>query len=79
MRDILSIFFEIALRWMSQNLCDDLVNVGSGIGFFASCNKPLSEPMFTDMFSEMFTTYGVKRPQWVNDIAWSKLGNHWVR
>ena len=38
---------EINLRWMSQGLTDD--NIGSGNGLVPSGNKPLSEPMLTQI------------------------------
>ena len=42
---ILSISHEIAIKWMSQNL-----NIGSGNGLMPSGNKPLPEPMLTQIY-----------------------------
>ena len=39
---------EIALRWMPQYLTD--VNIGSGNGLVPSGNKPLPEPMLTQIY-----------------------------
>ena len=40
---------EIALRRMSLDLTDDQVNIGSGNGLVPSGNKPLPEPMLTQI------------------------------
>ena len=39
---------EIVLIWMSLDLTDD-VNIGSGNGLVPSGNKPLPEPMLTQI------------------------------
>ena len=43
---------QIALRWMPQNTCDDncQVNIGSGNGLVPSGNKPLPEPILTQIY-----------------------------
>ena len=43
---MLSISGEIAIRWMPQDLTDD-VNIGSGNVLVLSGTKPLLEPMLT--------------------------------
>ena len=45
--DILSIYFEIALRWRPHW---SLVNIGSGNGLIPSGNKLLPEPMLTKFY-----------------------------
>ena len=41
---------EIVLTWMPQDLTDDKVNIGSGNGLVPSGNKPLPEPMLTQIY-----------------------------
>ena len=43
------ISYEIALRWMPQDLTDD-VNIGSGNDLVPSGNKPLPETMLTQIY-----------------------------
>ena len=45
-----SISYEIALRWMPQDLTDDKSNIGSGNGLVPWGNKPLPEPMLTQIY-----------------------------
>ena len=40
---------EIAQIWMSLDFTDDQVNIGSGNGLVPSGNKPLPEPMLTQI------------------------------
>ena len=40
---------EIVLRWMLLDLTDNQVNIGSGNGLVLSGNKPLPEPMLTQI------------------------------
>ena len=40
---------EIALRWIPLDLADD-VNIGSGNGLVPWGNKPLPEPMLTQIY-----------------------------
>ena len=54
--------YDNVLRWMSQDLTDDQVNVGSGNGLVPSGNKPLPEPVLT----QIYAPYGITRGQWVN-------------
>ena len=49
------ISYEIALRWMSLDLTDDKVNIGSGYGLVPSGNKPLPEPMLTQISNSYIT------------------------
>ena len=55
----------LAPRWILQNSFDDIwyVNIGSGNGLVQTGNKPLPEPMLTQI---SVTTHSVTRPQWVN-------------
>ena len=39
----------IALRWMPLDLPDE-INIGSGNGLVPSVNKPLHEPMLTQIY-----------------------------
>ena len=41
---------EIALRWMPYNLSNVKVYIGSGNGLVPSGNKPLPEPMLTQIY-----------------------------
>ena len=43
-----SLIYEIALRWMPRDLT--AVNIGSGNGLVQLGNKPLPEPMLTQIY-----------------------------
>ena len=45
--DILSIFCEIALRWLPLHVSDDIVSIGWGNGLVPSGSKLLPGPMLT--------------------------------
>ena len=57
-------FYEIVLKWMSQNTFNDKVNIGSGNGLVPSGKKPLPEPILT----QIYVPYGIIRPQYVNSL-----------
>ena len=40
--------------WMSEDVIDDKVNIGSGNGSVPSGNKPLPEPMLTQIHDAMW-------------------------
>ena len=61
--DNLSITCEIGLRWVPQGLADH-IDIGQGNGLVLSGNKPLPEPMLTQICAQ----YGITRPQRVKDI-----------
>ena len=50
--DILSISCEIALRWMHETSL--IVNIGSGNGLVLPSNKPLPEPVLTQLFGTLW-------------------------
>ena len=45
---VAEVSYKIALRWMPLDLTDDVI--GSGNGLVLSGNKPLPEPMLTQIF-----------------------------
>ena len=47
--DVWGISCEVIFRWMSLDLNDDIVNIGSGNGLVPSGNKPLPEPNLTQL------------------------------
>ena len=42
--------YDSILRWMPQVCADDYVNIDSGNGLVPSGNKPLPEPMLTQIY-----------------------------
>ena len=58
----LSIFYEIALRWMPQGLTDDQSTI---VQVMAWCRQATSHYM-KQRWPRSMSSYGVSRPQWVN-------------
>ena len=54
LQDNLSIFCEIALRWMPQGLTNDKSTKDQVIGLVPPGNKPLPEPMLTNFSDAMW-------------------------
>ena len=67
----------IAFWWLiGTGPCWCYVNIGLGNGLVLSGNKPLSEPILTQIC--VSTVYGVTRPQWVNTALGNCLvSNRW--
>ena len=56
-RAILAIACEITLGWMSQDLTDNLVNIGSGNGLVRWGNKLLAQLMLTHIYIAIWSHY----------------------
>ena len=51
MMSIMIVSFEVAFIWMPQDFTGDyLVNIGPGSGLVPSGNKPLPEPILTQIY-----------------------------
>ena len=64
-RDLLSISYEIALRWMSQDLAEDYSTV---VQVMAWCRQAASHYLHK-CWPRSMSPYGVSRPQWVKSAT----------
>ena len=57
---------EIALKWVPENLTNEMSNIGSGNSLVPSGSKPWPEAMLNEIWAEISVTINVTGPQWVN-------------